>query len=100
MLMSLFSVVLPSLVAAGSVPRANRPFNGDETIICDHNNVTGTLVLDTLLSGSPLPPMPLGLNDNILQANSTEQQFVFQNCTSGFMGYTPSIQNGIAVLYG
>jgi hypothetical protein len=100
--MFLFSVVLAGLVAAGSIPRANRRFNDDKNIQCDGKGVSGLLLLDTLISGSPLPTMPLGIVNDTLQGdgNELQQGFFFKNCTSGFMGETSSIQNGSVVAYG
>jgi hypothetical protein len=103
MLLSLFcSIVLGGLVTAGSVSHIAR----QGTVACiPVSGMNGTLVI-TSFPGAPttLPAngVPLAIvNNNLQQDNdSLHQQFVFESCTSNYMGLYNTIEGSLSIYYG
>jgi hypothetical protein len=92
------AAALAALVAAGSASHIHRQ-TGD--ISCTPlPGANGTLELVIL------PPstesVPLGIDQDMLQSVSpdNQQEFIFQNCTSNFMGETPMIGDNFTIYYG
>jgi hypothetical protein len=99
MLLSLFpSVALAWLVAARSVPQVARS-DDVQTVWCTPlNGARGTLVIKSLPSAYlQLQDLPLGLHENVLKEDDAHEQqhFIFETCTSKFMGETSSNDDGI-----
>jgi hypothetical protein len=77
MLLRLFSpVALIGLVAAGSVPHITRWGDTGE-ISCTPISTTGLAIHNTKI--------PLGIRGLVLTEDFSQQQFIFENCTSTFM---------------
>jgi hypothetical protein len=99
MLLSLFpSVALACLVAARSVPQVARS-DDVQTVSCKPlNGASGTLVIKSLpLAYLQFQDLPLGLRENVLKQDDAreKQHFIFETCTSTFMGETSSNDDGI-----
>jgi hypothetical protein len=105
MLLSLFSsIVLVGLVAARGVPYVARKRQG--TITCSPiSNGTGTLVLMSLpraLITLPAGGLPLTTDGGILcpDGQNLHQEFVFESCTSNYMGLVTTYQGPFVIYYG
>ena len=103
MLLNLFcSIALVGLVTAGSVSHVAR--QGNVTCI-PVKGVSGTLVI-TSFQGAPstLPAsgVPLAIVNGTLQqdGNNLNQQFVFESCTSSYMGLYNTIEGSFDIYYG
>jgi hypothetical protein len=103
MLLTLFcSIALVCLVTAGSVPHVAR----QGTVTCiPVSGVSGPLVI-TSFQGAPttLPAggVPLTIvNGSLVQDdNNLNQQFVFESCTSSYMGLYNTIEGPFDIYYG
>jgi hypothetical protein len=93
------AAALAALVAAGSASHIHRQ-TGD--ISCTPlRDANGTLEL-VFLPPSTESAMPLGIDRDMLQTvgANNKQEFIFQNCTSNFMGETPMIGDNFTIYYG